>query len=695
MRSFYKTTTRFPKLMVALFLIAAAVCALLWQLVDVNYDMNDYLPPQTASTLALNAMDEEFDGGVPNARVMVRNVSVAEALEYKRKIAALPGVNDVLWLDDTADVHQPLETLDTDTVETWYQDGAALFSVTIDESARIEAVDAIRGLIGDDNAMSGSAVSTAIATTSTVSQIQLIATFAVAFVLLVLLLTTTSWLEPLIVLGSLGVAILINNGTNLIFGEISFVSNAAGSILQLAVSLDYSIFLLHRFEECRHDAPDNRTAMVEALCKSTMSILSSGLTTVIGFLALCLMQFQIGPDLGLALGKGVAVSLLTVFLFSPSLILLLQRPLERLRHRSFMPSFRGLGKGVTRTMLPVLLVLVLIAVPAYLGSEQNDYYYGSSHIFGPNTQLGQDIEAIEAVFGKSDSYVVMVPRGNAARERALSDALQTLPEVSSVISYVDNAGSVIPTEYVEADTLSQLMSDRYSRMVLSMKADLEGADTFALVSRVREIAQEYYPDQWLLAGEGVSTCDMMETVTADMTKVNLIAIGAVFIVLLLSFKSISLPFILVLAIESGIWINTAIPYFTNQTIFYISYLIITSIQLGATVDYAILFTDRYMEFRRTLRRKAAIVQTVSSVTVSVLTSGLTLTVVGFLLGYISTHGLLSQLGFFLGRGALLSMAIVLFALPGLLYLLDGLIAHTTKGTKFLNEKDKGADQYEA
>ena len=683
--SFYRATTRHPKTMVLVFVLLAAVCALCKPLIAVNYDMNDYLPPDTASTLALDAMDAEYDGGVPNARVMVKNVSVPEALAYKEKLEAIDGVTGVTWLDDAANVQQPLETLDQDTVSSYYQDGAALFSVTIAEDKRITAVDAIRALIGDDNAMSGSAVSTAIATTSTVSQIQIISVAAVAFVLFILMLTTTSWLEPLVVLGSLGVAILINSGSNLIFGEISFVSNAAGSILQLAVSLDYSIFLLHRFEECRREMPEPHEAMVEALCKSTMSILSSGLTTVIGFLALCLMQFQIGPDMGLVLGKGVAISLLTVFLFSPSLILLCHTLLERTRHRSFMPSFRGLGRCVTHLMIPMLLILLVLTVPAYLGSERNSYYYGSSHIFGPETQLGADIQAIEDVFGKSDTYVLMVPRSNAAREKTLSSELKTLPQISSILSYVDNAGSVIPTEYVEKDTLSKLISDHYSRLVLSVKADLEGDAAFELVSRVREIAESYYPDQWLLAGEGVSTCDMKETVTSDMTKVNLIAIAAVFIVLLFSFKSLSLPVILVLAIEAGIWINTAIPYFTNQSVFYISYLIITSIQLGATVDYAILFTDRYTEFRRSLQKKEAIVQTISSVTVSIFTSGLTLTVVGFLMGYISTHGLLSQLGFFLGRGALLSMGIVLFALPGMLYLLDGLIERTTKGVAFVRK----------
>ena len=685
MQHFYRATTRHPKTMVALFALLAAFCALCQPLIAVNYDMNDYLPPETASTVALDAMDAEYDGGVPNARVMVRNVTIPEATAYKQALEKIDGVTSVVWLDDAASVEQPLETLDQNTVSGYYQDGAALFSVTIAEEKRIEAVDAIRKLIGDDNAMSGSAVSTAVATTSTVSQIRIISIAAVAFVLLVLILTTTSWLEPLVVLGSLGVAILINSGSNLIFGEISFVSNAAGSILQLAVSLDYSIFLLHRFEECRRETPDPREAMVEALCKSTMSILSSGLTTVIGFLALCLMQFQIGPDMGLVLGKGVAISLVTVFLFSPSLILLCHKLLEKTRHRSFMPSFHRLGRCVTRLMIPVMTVLLLLSVPAYLGSGQNRYYYGSSHIFGANTQLGADIEAIEDVFGKSDTYVLMVPRGNAAREKELSAALKELPQVSSILSYVDNAGSVIPTEYVEKDTLSKLVSDHYSRLVLSVKVDLEGDEAFGLVGRVREIAESYYPGEWLLAGEGVSTCDMKETVTADMTKVNLIAIAAVFVVLLLSFKSVSLPVILVLAIEAGIWINTAIPYFTGQSIFYISYLIISSIQLGATVDYAILFTDRYMEFRRRMPKKEAVVQTVSSVTLSILTSGLTLTVVGFLMGYISTHGLLSQLGFFLGRGALLSMGIVLFALPGMLYLLDGLIERTTRGAAFLKK----------
>ena len=253
---------------------------------------------------------------------------------------------------------------------------------------------------------------------------------------------------------------------------------------------------------------------------------------------------------------------------------------------------------------------------------------------------------------------------------------------------MDVAGTTIPTEFVGEDTLKLLMSENYSRLVLSVDADFEGPATFKLIDRIREVVEKWYPGAWKLAGEGVSTEDLMGTVTADMGKVNFLAIAAVFVVLLLSMKSVSLPVILVLAIETAIWINLSLPYFFDKTIFYIAYLIISSIQLGATVDYAILFTDRYLEHRRTMGKRDAIVSTVSAVTASILTSGMTLTVVGFLLGYLSTHGLLSQLGMFLGKGTLCSLAIVFFVLPGLLYLLDGLIRRTTLGLKLAPAKKR-------
>lgn len=686
MKKFYQIIVNNPKKIIVCFLLSAMISVVLSGMVEVNYDITDYLPEDTASTVSLDVLEEEFEGGIPNARVMIKDTTIPEALDYKEQIAACDGVTDVIWLDDAADILQPIETMDQDTVETYYKDNAALFTVTIEDGKQVQAVDAIRSVIGEDNALTGDAVSTAAATTGTIQEIHMIATFAVLFVFFVLFLTTTSWAEPVLVMIGLGVAILINSGTNLVFGEISFVTNAAGAILQLAVSLDYSVFLIHRFEECLTETATPKEAMVEALCKSTSSILSSGLTTVIGFLALVFMQFQIGPDLGRALAKGVAISLITVFVFMPVFILATQKWLQKSKHRSFLPSFKRFGRVIYRVMIPLVCVFVVLIVPSYLASNANNFYYGSSQIYGPETQLGQDTAVVEGLYGKSDTYVTMVPRGDLATEQELSKALHGIPQVKSVLSYVDTVGVEIPMEYLDTNTLSQLVSEKYSRFVITVNADYEGEETFELVKKIRDTINAYYPDSYYLAGSGVSTYDLMDTITADTVKVNMIAIGAVFLVLLLTMKSLSLPVILVLAIETAVWINLAIPYFQGNTVFYISYLIISSIQLGATVDYAILFTERYTEFRERMDKKQAIIETVAAVTPSVMTSGVVLAVVGFLLGYLSSHGILAQLGQFLGIGSLLSLSIVLFVLPGLLYLLDGAIQKTTLQLHFYKEE---------
>ncbi|MDD6098156.1 MAG: MMPL family transporter [Oscillospiraceae bacterium] len=686
MKKFYEKVVSHPLVISIIFGILLIFFALCKPLISVNYDMNDYLPDDSKSTVSLDVMEKEFDSEIPNARVMINNVTVPEALEYKEKNEAVKGVSAVTWLDDSIDITQPLETIDRKTVEIYYKDSTALLSVTIEEESILTAVSDIRDIIGDENSMSGSAVSTAISTESTVVEIRRIAIIAVIFVIIVLLFTTKSWFEPVIIMVGLGVALLINAGSNIIFGEISFVTNAAGTILQLAVSLDYSVFLLHRFEECRKETSDPKEAMINALCRSTSSILSSGLTTVIGFLALGLMRFKIGPDLGLALAKGVAISLISVFIFVPCLTLLTYRFLDKTNHRPLMPKFDRFGKLVSKIMIPMSMIFAIVIVSSYLASNSNDFYYGSSHIFGTETQLGSDIQKIENTFGKQDTYVILVPEGSRETEQKLSAELKSLPQVSDIISYVDTVGAEISSSYLDEKTYSLLCSDNYSRMVVSVKADFEGKETFDLVKQVREITEKYYPENSYVAGEGVSTYDLMETVTSDMIKVNLIAVGAVFIVLLLSLKSVTLPVILVLAIETAIWLNIALPYFMSNTVFYIAYLIISSIQLGATVDYAILMTDRYIEYRHTMPKKEAVPKTISSVAVSILTSGSVLTVVGLLLGKMTSHGLLAQLGMFIGIGAVFSLAIVFFVLPGLLYIFDGVIRKTTRKVNLVPNK---------
>lgn len=680
MKKFYTAVLKHRKAVLAVFAVAFVACLICSQLVSVNYEIADYLPPETASTISLELLNQEFGGGVPNARVMVTNVTVPEALEYKQKLKEIDGVQGVTWLDDSVDVTTPLAMLDPGTVQTHYKDGNAVFSVTIDTSKQLTAVEEIRTLIGEENAVTGSAASTADATATTVTEVMRVTVIAVLFVLFVLVITTTSWAEPVLVLAGLGVAIMLNNGSNLLFGEISFVTNAAGSVLLLAVSLDYSVFLLHRFEECRHTSPDAESAMVDALCKSTSSILSSGLTTVIGFVALMLMQFRLGVDLGMALAKGVAICLLTVFLLTPSMTLCCYKLIDKTRHRSFMPSFKGLGKLVLKIGVPMVCIFAVVVAPAYLSSNANEYLYGSSAMFNEETRYGRDTAAIEEVFGKSDTFVLMVPKGDTATQTAISNELHELPHITSIISYVDMAGAEIPNAYLDADTLAQLEGENYCRMVLTTNLSEESAETFTLVENIRAIAEKYYPGDHYLAGKGPTNYDMKASITSDMTVVNLVAIGSVLLILLLTARKLLLPVLLVLCIETAVWLNMAIPYFADQPIYYLAYLIISSVQLGATVDYAILLSGRYQENRERLEKKEAVVQTISDVFVSIMTSGSAMTVVGLLLGYMSTNQLLAQLGVFIGRGAIFSLVIVLFVLPGMLYLFDRVVVRKKTAT---------------
>lgn len=671
---------------IIIFTICSIACALFFTKVQVDYDMNDYLPKDSASTKAINLMKNEFGGGIPNARIMISNVSMAEALDYKQKLKNISGVTDVTWLDDAINIKEPLETQDKKTIANYYKNKTALYTVTISDDKRVSAVNDIRKLIGNSNAMTGSAVNAAVATQSTVQELSKIIKVAVPFVFLILILTTTSWFEPVVMMASIAIAIILNAGSNLMFGTISFVTSGAGNILQLAVSLDFLVFLLHSYEEHRKQGLSAKESITNALCKSFGTILSCGLTLVIGFAALILMKFRIGPDLGLALAKGICFSLLTVFTLFPILILVSDKLIEKTRHRPFVPKFDKFSLVVSKIMLPLVIIFCLLIVPSYLSRDKNSFYYGSEHIFNSSTQIGKDTDKIDSVFGKSNAIVLMVPKGDTSKETELNNALKKITEVDDIISFVNNAGAEVPAEYLDSSTLSKLESKHYSRMILTINTSYEGDQAFSTVEAIRSTTEKYYPGKWYLAGESVSTYDLMTTIKADDVYVNLIAIGAVFFVLLIMFRSLLIPIILVLSIETAIWINLAIPYFSGMTLFYISYLIISSVQLGATVDYAILFTHRYLDFRKTLPKIDAVRQTISVVIVPITTSGIVLTVIGYMLGFISSHGVLKQLGTLLGTGTLLSMAIVFFVLPGLLYLLDKPIEKTSMRLNFIHKE---------
>lgn len=678
-------------MIIIVFMILTVICTCLSTLVGVNYNFADYLPEDAPSTNALNVMEEEYSQPIPNMRVVIYDVSIPDALEYKEKIKKAEGVKAVTWLDDSIDIYQPLELADQDTVETWYQNSDALFSVTVssDDIEKKAAVDAIREIIGDDNAMSGTAVTDVLSPVHTSQEIQKIMLIALPIVFIILLLTTTSWFEPVLFMITIGVAIMLNRGTNLIFGEISFVTNAAGSVLQLAVSMDYSIFLLHRFAENRQEGGNVQDAMMKAVKQSMGSVLSSGLTTVTGFAALILMRFRIGPDMGYVMAKAIVFSLICVLCFLPALAISTYKLIDKTRHRAFWPDFHKFAKVVMKVRIPALLLATLLLIPCYIAQGKNDFLYGSSRVYSTNeTQMGRDLLAIEDEYGPSNPLVILVPKGDISKEQQLNDALKADPDVTSVISYVNTVGASIPEDFVPEESLSQLYSQHYSRFVVSLDTE-EVEDGWAdKVDELHIICEKYYGAEALIAGDLASTEDLRDTITVDNTRVNILAILFVFVILVLNFKSISIPVILTLVIELSIWINLSVPYLQSTTLHYIGYLIISSVQLGATIDYAILLTGRYMDERKTKKRKDAAIESIRVCVLSLFTSAIILTIAGSVLGAISTNLVLSQLGILVGRGAVISFILVLFVLPALLMIFDRLIEKTTAKTSFYKEESR-------
>ena len=673
-----KHLLKHKKSVTVLFLTAALTFGLLIPLVKINYNMADYLPEHAQSTKALQIMADEFGGSVPNIRIMVTVSSIPEALSFKRQLEAMGGISEVLWLDSAADLKQPLQMLDPDTVGTYYKDGMALFDATISPGGEAAAVEALYRLVGTGGALSGEAVTIASAQEMAQTETLRAMLILVPLILLILLLFTSSWIEPLFFLLAIGVAVLINLGTNLFLGEISFITQAVSPILPLAVSLDYAIFLLHRFSECRQEVEDPQLAMQMAMKKAFSAIAASAATTLFGFVALSFMKFRIGPDLSLNLVKGILLSFLSVMIFLPAITMCFYKWIDKTRHRQLLPVWKGIGKFALRLRIPVLVLMALLIIPGYLAQSRASFTYGMGDN-SPGSRLMKDAEAINDTFGESTAIVLLVPRGDMAAERELGLTLKKLDPVTGVISYTTMADAAIPSDYLDASVTSQFYSEHYARIIVNTDTKEEGTVAF---DTVMAAAHSLYPEGVYSCGESVNLYDMKTAVTADNRLVNLIALLSIALVLLLTFRSLTFPLLLLLTIETAIWINLAVPYFQDSTLNYLGFLVINTVQLGATVDYAILLSDRYKENRKNLPARESLCKTLADNYLSILVSGSILSSAGFCLYLTSSNQIISQLGLLLGRGTILSMLMVLLFLPALLLLFDPLLRITTIRSNF-------------
>lgn len=657
------------------FIAMTILCAVCYPFVGVNYDLSKYLPDFAPTKQALDVMEQEF--GYPGmARIMVKDVTLPEARTIRQRISRVDGVDLVVGPDLAANVYSTDAFIKNSLTDRFYKDGNAVYQIIFEDgdsdASTHKAINEIYGIVGRDRGcFAGSAVSSKERQESITREIAMAIGMAVVIIWLILTLTTTSWFEPFLFILVMAVAIVLNMGSNIMFGRISFFTFSTAAILQLAVSMDYSIFLLHTYTAIKQSGVDSRPAMEAAIEKSCSSILASGATTIVGFLVIALMKFTIGRDVGFVLTKGIICSLVTVLFLMPTLILRFDKKIEKTAHRSFLPSLDGLGKLMYRIRIPVLAAAALCAVPCYFGQSMNYFYYGDDALgSGPGTRVYEDSRAIEDVFGKSNVIIAMVPNGNVIKERRLTDELEDQEFIDYALSMAGTLPQGIPESFLPESVTKQLRTGSYARILISMENREESSYSFQCSEKLTEIVKKYYPEDSYVIGMTPTTIDIRDILTDDYNRVSIISLAGVALVVMLTFHSVMVPILVIIPIEVAIYLNMTIPYIIGDSMVYIGYIIVSCLQLGATIDYSILMTNNYMEFRETIGSREAAVTAIAKSAISILTSGGILTVVGYLLYFTSSIQAISQVGRLVGRGALLSMLLVLSLLPALLAAFD-------------------------
>ena len=655
-------------------ILISLICA---PLVKINYDLTEYLPSYAPSKEGLEVMKKEF--GYPGtARIMIGDVSIYEAKALKDKIEEVDGVDMVLWLDSTVDVYTGSNFVENEDIKDYYKDNSAVMDVTFEEgdsdTKTHKALSEIQNILGDKGYYSGSAVDNKSLTETLGKEISLAMVLAVVFILLILCIATNSWLEPFLFLMIMGIAIIINMGTNIFLGTISFFTFSVAAILQLAIAMDYSIFLLHAYQREKEVREDSRESMKYALKASISSILSSGATTIVGFIVLAFMKFSIGFDMGVVLAKGIVISLFTVLFLMPTLILRWDEKIRKLEHKPFVPTCKPLAEKLFKVRHIILIVAVLITIPSYVGQGMSEFLYGNDALgSSEGTQVYEDAQKINDKFGRSNLILALVPNGMPVSEKRLTDQLEDL----DYVKYAKSLAGILPEgfseEFLPKSITKDLRSDNYARILISIKTAGESDLSFKCTKEIDSIVKAYYLENAYVVGVTPSTIDIKEIITDDYSLVNIFSLIGVAVVILLTFRSFIIPIIVIIPIEMAIFINMAIPYITGNKLIFMGYIIVSCLQLGATIDYSILVTNNYMDLRAEYDKKKAAVEAVSKSLLSVLTSGLILTTVGYGLSFTSTVSAIASIGELVGRGAILSTILVLTVLPMLLTFFDKII----------------------
>lgn len=650
----------------------------------VNYDLLTYLPKEIDTMKGQDILKEDFGTGAFSMLVS-ENMKPKEVSALKEKIQDVPHVKDVIWYDSLLDTSVPMEMLPKDLYEAFNHGDATLLMILYDDTSSAEGtMDAVREIrkIADERVFL-SGMTAVLVDTQALSEAEapLYVLLAVVLCAITLMLAMDSWLVPFVFLASIGIAIVYNLGSNLFLGQISYVTKALAAVLQLGVTMDYSIFLWHSYEKYA-ETEDKEKAMAHAIEDTMSSVIGSSVTTIAGFIALCFMSFTLGLDLGIVMAKGVLLGVVCCLTVLPAMILVFDKPLRKTKHKALLPDLKGIATFSIGHEKIVLILCALLLIPVVHGYRNTPVYYNLDSSLPRDLASIQANEKLKEEFNMNSTHMLLMDAGVEEKKvMEMADEMKKEDGVKFVLGLNTVKGPLIPEEFVPEKLKDALISDNYQLLLIGSEYEVASEAVNNQVAKLTEIAKAYDPESMLI-GEAPCTKDLIEITDHDFNTVSTVSIGVIFLIIAIVFRSVSLPALLVAVIEFGIMINMGIPAYTGSKIPFIASIVIGTIQLGSTVDYAILITTKYRRSRTAgVPVRKAVTDAVNESAKSVMVSALAFFASTFGVGMYSNIDMISSLCTLMSRGALISMLCVLLVLPAVLVAFDGIITKTTLAQK--------------
>jgi hypothetical protein len=674
---------RIPILILTLVLLVPSVIGI--ARTRVNYDMLTYLPEDIETVIGQNELLEDFNKGAFTFLIF-EDMPQKDVAKLKEKVEDIDHVDTVLWYDSIADLSVPMELLPDSLYEEFNTENATLMAVFFDtgtsDDLTMEAVQEIRSVCGEQCFVSGMTALVVDLRDLCEKEEPIYVGLAVILACLAMLLLLDSWLIPFVFLASIAAMIVLNLGTNYFLGEISYITKALSAVLQLAVTMDYSIFLWHSYNEQRGKYEDRNEAMAVAIHATLTSVVGSSITTIAGFIALCFMSFTLGRDLGIVMAKGVVLGVIGCVTVLPALILVFDKPLQKTRHRSLIPDMRKFSEKMIKIFPAFLILFVILILPGLYGYQaaNKEVYYDLGQCLPENINYKISIEKLRNEFDIGSTHMVLVDADMSSKDvKSMIGEMEEVDGVKYVLGLESVVGSRIPEDVIPEELKGTLESSNWELLLINSEYKVASDAVNAQIDSLNGIMKKY-DENGMLIGEAPCMKDMIETTDHDFKVVNSVSIIAIFIIILLVEQSVSLPVILIALIELGIFINLGLPHYLGQSMSFITPICISTIELGATVDYAILMTTRYKTERIAgADKKTAIWTALYNSIPSILVSGCGLFAATFGVACYSDIEIISSMCMLMARGAIISMLLVILVLPAMFMLCDKLICKTTIG----------------